>query len=79
MSSPSSEEALLAEALKLPPEARDAFLGEACGDDAILRRRMDALLQAVADGGQFLEQPPATLIGHGNCAPHRRKPADVPP
>ena len=34
-------EALFNEALKLKPEERNAFLAEACGNDADLRRQVD--------------------------------------
>jgi serine/threonine protein kinase len=39
------------------PEERGAYLDEACGGDAELRRRVEALLQAHADAGSFLEKP----------------------
>jgi eukaryotic-like serine/threonine-protein kinase len=43
-----SEEALFAEALKLPSaEARAAYLRDACGDDTALRQRVEDLLRAI--------------------------------
>src|SRR5437762_1108002 len=63
MNNPSSEEAVFAEALKQPTaEARTEFLRVACGDNAAFRKRIEALLRAVEDAGQFLEQPPTTLV-----------------
>lgn len=48
---------LLAAALDLEPDARAGFLARECGDDASLRRRVDALLAAHARSGGFLEPP----------------------
>ena len=42
-------EALFEQALKLAPAERPAFLANACGDDAELRRHLDVLLQANAE------------------------------
>src|SRR5262249_43677617 len=61
-------------ALKLPAEARGAFLQEACGDDHDLARRVPGLLQAPAEIGSCHEapahpvdqpstEPPGTVIG----------------
>ncbi len=44
-------------ALDLPPEKRDEFLSEACGDDDGLRKAVDSLLEADRAGEEFLEQP----------------------
>jgi tetratricopeptide (TPR) repeat protein/serine/threonine protein kinase len=41
------------------PEARAAYLQQACGDDAALRERVLALLQIAEEQQSFLEQPPA--------------------
>ena len=40
-------------------ERRATYLNEACGDDARLRERVEALLKAHDQAGEFLEQPPA--------------------
>src|SRR3989454_2355568 len=40
-------------------EKRAAYLNEACGDDARLRERVEALLKAHDQAGEFLEQAPA--------------------
>ena len=39
------------------PDERTRYLGQACGNDRELRRRVDALLQSYADSGSFLERP----------------------
>ena len=39
-------------------EERQAYLDGACGDDAQLRGRIDALLEAHSSAGGFLEKPP---------------------
>jgi eukaryotic-like serine/threonine-protein kinase len=52
MSDTTSEEALFAEALKLPTTgARAAYLREACGDNTSLRERVEELLRAIGDAG----------------------------
>ncbi|PYQ23896.1 MAG: hypothetical protein DMF81_07325, partial [Acidobacteria bacterium] len=59
-------------ALERPAEAREAFLREACGDDARLRREIESLLAAHVDAGHFLSEParldedgpPAGTAGH---------------
>jgi len=64
MTPASSEQAVFAEALQCATsEARAAYLDAACGTDAALRRRVEALLRAAENAGDFLEQPPAGLSG----------------
>jgi len=63
MKAPNGEETIFAAALALPPEERAACLSEACGDDAELRRRVEALLNAHA-GAVFLEAPAAPVASH---------------
>jgi serine/threonine protein kinase len=47
---------LFCEALTRPsPEALGAYLTEACGDDAVLRGRIEDLLRANNEAGRFLE------------------------
>src|SRR6516162_7766280 len=41
------------------PAERDAFLAQACGGDAELRRRVERLLRLHGQAGSFLEQPAA--------------------
>ena len=53
-----SEETIFALALEQPdPAARSAFLAEACGSDAALRQRVEALLRTHEQLGDFLERP----------------------
>ena len=60
----SPEQVLFAEALQCATvEARAAYLDGACGADAALRRRVEALLRAAVNAGEFLEQPPTGLGG----------------
>ena len=68
MKPPSREQAVFAEALQhISAETRAAYLGGACGADAVLRRRVEALLHAAESAGEFLEQPPTGLVaGHGS-------------
>ena len=56
-----SEEAIFEAALQEPPEQRAAYLKGACGEDAQLRQRVEALLRAHEKTGGFLDQPPPGL------------------
>src|SRR5262245_45075607 len=51
-------EALFHEALKLKPEERNLFLAQTCANEPELRRRVDELLQAQGDAGEFLPETP---------------------
>ncbi len=54
-----NERTIFLEAMEQPsPERRDAFLAQACGNDAQLRRKVDELLQAHNDAGSFIEHSP---------------------
>jgi len=48
---------LCGEALLMDPEARAAFLAEACGQDAELRQEVEALIESDVAAGTFLERP----------------------
>jgi serine/threonine protein kinase/Leucine-rich repeat (LRR) protein len=62
----SLEQAIFAGALLLEaPAARAAYLDEACGTDAPLRKRVESLLLAAENAGDFLEQPPTGLSNAG--------------
>ncbi len=50
--------AILADALERPLEDRDAFLDAACGEDAALRREVDALILAEREEWAFFDAPP---------------------
>ncbi|MBI2948352.1 MAG: serine/threonine protein kinase, partial [Verrucomicrobia bacterium] len=56
---PQKAEALFDEVLKFKPEERAAFLAGACGNDLELRRRVEELLQADLEAGDFLPSEPA--------------------
>ena len=57
-----SEQSVFAEALLCDsPETRATYLDAACGTDAALRRRVEALLSAAEKAGDFLEEPPTGL------------------
>jgi hypothetical protein len=44
-------------ALERTPEARRAFLAEACGEDTELRRQLEMLVSKDEHAGSFLEEP----------------------
>src|SRR4051794_35915269 len=52
-----TERDIFDEALDVPPSKRHALLTRLCGPDMELRRRVEALLDAHAQAGGFLEQP----------------------
>src|SRR5262245_29363362 len=56
---PSREEAFFEAARGLPPEQRPQYLERVCGEDSALRKRLETLLQANSEAGEFLEPPPA--------------------
>jgi len=45
------------------PEARTAYLGEACGGDADLRERVEQMLAIQSKVGSFMERPAVALNG----------------
>jgi serine/threonine protein kinase len=62
------KEIFLAAVERADPQEQEAYLRQACGDDAELRRRVEALLRRHQQPGGLLEQPavaPATML-----APH---------
>src|SRR6185295_15277135 len=57
-----SEQDVFAEALlRDSSSARASYLDATCGTDIALRQRVEALLRASEDAGDFLEEPPAGL------------------
>jgi serine/threonine protein kinase/WD40 repeat protein len=58
---PNPEVAILSTALELRPEERAAYLEKACADDTALRGRVEGLLRAHEQAGDFLETPPTGL------------------
>jgi eukaryotic-like serine/threonine-protein kinase len=66
---------------KADPAERQRFLDEACGGDAALRQRVDALLALADNAGSFLEQSPVAdqRTGGWEAAPGSTAPvADEP-
>src|SRR5213594_4394418 len=59
MNEPHSEETIFAGALRLPPEQRAAYLDQAIGTDDALRQRIERLLKASEQAGDFLEESAA--------------------
>lgn len=52
---------LFEHAIALAPDARDAWIAAACGDDDRLRAKLERLLRADERAAHFLEQPPALI------------------
>src|SRR5437867_1801602 len=61
MNTPKGEETIFAEALRLPPEQRAAYLAQSTGGNAELRRRIESLIESY-QAGDFLEQAAATQL-----------------
>jgi len=58
-------------ALALKPAEREAFLGQVCGDDPDLRRKVEQLLIEDEHAGSFLEHPPFDFAEQpGTGLPH---------
>jgi eukaryotic-like serine/threonine-protein kinase len=56
-------DAIFAAAVELPsPEARAEHVQRVCGDNAELRQRVEELLKAHFEAGDFLQQPAATVL-----------------
>ena len=79
-------QALFLEALNLPGDQRDAFLREACGQDASLRAEVDGLLSSEERAASQFIRPPegvravtAELPTIGDTPLHRGAPALVTP
>jgi eukaryotic-like serine/threonine-protein kinase len=72
------EAALFDAALELPPEQRPGYLDQACGDDAALRQRIQALLKAAERTNDFLDQSaaPASSQSANASSPVAEKPGD---
>ena len=69
--------AVFTQALSLRPEERDRYLSEACKGDAEFRSRVEALLQAYEQAGEFLGRPAADRPAKGvQASPVGEKPGD---
>ena len=71
-----AEEAVFEAALALPPAQRSAYLDQACGGDALMRRRVEELIQAHEAAGQFIAEPAGELPGKTVRMPVTEKPGD---
>src|SRR5690348_1379650 len=58
---PDSDIVIFTEALRLPPGERDRYLSQACKGDAEFRLRVEALLKAYEQAGDFLGRPAAEM------------------
>ena len=57
-----SEEAIFDHAVEIPAAEREAYLAQACGDDGLLRARVEALLRAHDTAGDLLEAAPGAAV-----------------
>ena len=73
---PDREVAVFGAARRLPAGERAAYLNEACVGDAVLRQRVEELLQAKDEAGDFLESPAAVPPGGAVPAVPAEKPGD---
>ncbi len=75
---PDRELAVFSAARRLPAGERAAYLDEACAGDAALRQRVEELLQASEEAGDFLESPAAVPPGETvrSAAMPAEKPGD---
>src|SRR5438046_496865 len=74
---PDADIAVFTEALRLPPEERGPYLDKACKADVKLRRRVDALLQAYEQAGDFLGSPASGRpVRAAQAFPAGEKPGD---
>jgi eukaryotic-like serine/threonine-protein kinase len=71
MVDPNRAKSVFLAAVDKPPAERAAFLDEAVGDDATLRKRVEALIQAHEDPDSFLDKAGAQLptVAHSPPAP----------
>src|SRR5215510_12905516 len=73
---PNRDVEVFTEALRLPLAERAAYLDGACGDDAKLRRQVEALLEANASVGDFLEDLPQASAQSMAAVSAGEKPGD---
>src|ERR1043165_2766845 len=78
MNSPEGEETIFAEALRLPPEGRAAYLAQVTQGDAKLRQRIESLLGSY-QAGDFLEEAAAAELRQTRhvTSPLTEKPGDT--
>src|SRR5438445_10792848 len=65
---------------KNSPARRSAYLEEACGGDAALRQRVEALLASHDQAGSFLGKPVPERLAEKRAAPERadKSPEELP-
>ena len=59
------------------PAQRQAYLDQACAGNAALRAEVEALLEASADAGHFLESPPRRSVATVDEPPLSERPGTV--
>lgn len=64
-----TEQQIFEQTLDMSPDERAAFLDIACAGDAMLRRRLEALLQSHAESQGFLDVPAVEQLAVSSCAP----------
>ena len=57
-------DALLEQALEQPPEEREAFVEQACGDNEVLRDEVLSLLRAQSQAAKFMERSALNVAAH---------------
>src|SRR5262245_13204997 len=62
--------AIFLAALEKDGPHRHAYLDAACGADAALRQRVEAMLQAHEASGELLERPPAEMLADESTEAH---------
>ena len=72
-----SESGIFKAAVKLPPDRRAAYLDQACGSDAELRREIESLLHAHDTSGSFLEDVPPAVTRPRTYQPIAERPGTV--
>jgi serine/threonine protein kinase/tetratricopeptide (TPR) repeat protein len=71
-------ESVFAAVLQKPSaQERAAYLDQACADNPLLRRRVEALLKAHDQAGSFLQAPPARPQGTDAYEPIKERPGTV--
>src|SRR5688572_6225643 len=60
---------IFSEAMGLPAAGREAFLARVCGGNAALRSRVEKLLRAHDEAGDFLKHAPADSPGRSETPP----------
>jgi serine/threonine protein kinase len=73
---PEANEIFLKALEVLPPEARRAFLDDACRADCLLREQVESLLAANEQAGSFLEAPAPHLVATAE-EPVRERPGTL--